>query len=67
MSNVIIQTVYYRCLVFNDKKLSYYIALSTLPDLKHLVHTFTLVGVPLTIALTVLIFGSQTLLECLFE
>ena len=44
-----------------------YTALCTLPDLKHLVHTCNFCGVPFTIALTVLIFGSQVLRLRLFE
>lgn len=49
------------------RKKLFYIALCTLPERKHLVHTCNLVGVPSTIALTVLMFGSQVLRECLFE
>mgnify|MGYP007049888493 FL=1 len=44
-----------------------YIALCTLPDLKHLVHTCNLCGVPFTTAFTVLTLGSQILRLCLFE
>jgi hypothetical protein len=44
-----------------------YNALSTHPDLKHRVHTFTLFVAPFTTALTVLILGDQLLELFLFE
>jgi len=45
----------------------FYIALSTLPDLKHLVHTEIFFGEPFTMALTCLMLGAHALLACLFE
>lgn len=42
-------------------------ALSTLPERRHLVQTYTLLGEPLTIAFTLLTFGFQVLLERLCE
>ena len=44
-----------------------YNALSTYPDLRHLVHTFTLLTVPLTTALTFLMLGEKLLGFFLFE
>ena len=42
-------------------------ALSTFPERRHLVQTYTLLGEPLTIALTLLTLGFQVLFERLCE
>jgi len=52
---------------FMSTELQDYNALSTYPDLKHLVQTLTLFTDPFTTALTVLIFGAQLLELFLFE
>jgi len=49
------------------KSLLCYIALTTLPERKHLVQTLTLWGVPFTTARTLFRFGAQVLLDCLCE
>ena len=46
---------------------SYYRALCTLPDRMHLVHTFIVLGLPLTMALTLLMFGTHFRLVLRFE